>query len=49
MCIATHAHIIDDDAESALAKTIRTLMERKYGWSDGLMVELTLGAGIAAA
>jgi deazaflavin-dependent oxidoreductase (nitroreductase family) len=35
------ARIIDDEREPDLARTIKGLSETKYGWSDGLVVELT--------
>jgi hypothetical protein len=34
------ARIVDAATETALVQTIQTLMNRKYGWSDGLIVEL---------
>jgi deazaflavin-dependent oxidoreductase (nitroreductase family) len=36
-----HARVIDPAAEPDLATTISTLMNQKYDWSDGLIVELT--------
>jgi F420H(2)-dependent quinone reductase len=35
------ARIIDKDSESKLAGKVSNLMNTKYGWSDGLIVELT--------
>jgi deazaflavin-dependent oxidoreductase (nitroreductase family) len=32
---------IVDETESELLKLIRALSDRKYGWSDGLVMELT--------
>lgn len=32
--------IVDSAAEPALAKAVSALMDKKYGWSDGLIVEL---------
>jgi deazaflavin-dependent oxidoreductase (nitroreductase family) len=37
---AAHGRIIDAATEPDLAHTIQTLMNSKYGWSDGLIVEL---------
>jgi deazaflavin-dependent oxidoreductase (nitroreductase family) len=34
------ARVVDAGAERALAATIRRLSEAKYGWGDGLVVEL---------
>lgn len=34
------ARFIDPAAESELAARVSALMDRKYGWSDGLIVEL---------
>lgn len=45
---AAHARIIDAAAEPALAQTIQTLMDHKYSWSDGLIVELAPAAGTGA-
>lgn len=33
--------LVDRHAEAALGQRISTLMQAKYGWSDGLLVELT--------
>ena len=35
------ARIIDKDSESKLAGKVSSLMNTKYAWSDGLIVELT--------
>jgi deazaflavin-dependent oxidoreductase (nitroreductase family) len=35
------ARLLDDAAEPALASTVKALMDAKYGWSDGLIVELS--------
>lgn len=37
------ARVVDARAEPALARTVRSLSEKKYGWGDGLVVELTPG------
>ncbi len=36
-----HARVVDAAAEPALAKQVQALMETKYDWSNGLIVELT--------
>src|SRR5262245_54840149 len=33
--------IIDQDREPELWQNVRALSDRKYGWSDGLVIELT--------
>ena len=35
-----HARVVDARAERELTATIRQLSEAKYGWGDGLVVEL---------
>jgi deazaflavin-dependent oxidoreductase (nitroreductase family) len=35
-----HARIVDDAADAPLAAQVRALMHQKYGWSDGLVVEI---------
>jgi hypothetical protein len=35
------ARIVRDEGDLELAKTVKALMDAKYGWSDGLLVELT--------
>jgi deazaflavin-dependent oxidoreductase (nitroreductase family) len=35
-----HARVVDDATESDLLGAIRTLSQAKYGWGDGLVVEL---------
>ena len=35
------ARIVDDAADAELAAQVRALMHDKYGWSDGLVVEIT--------
>ena len=35
------ARVIDAGAERELANTVRRRSEAKYGWGDGLVVELT--------
>jgi deazaflavin-dependent oxidoreductase (nitroreductase family) len=37
------ARVIHPSAEPALARTVTGLMDAKYGWSDGLIVELSAG------
>jgi deazaflavin-dependent oxidoreductase (nitroreductase family) len=34
------ARIVDDETEAELAARIRALMKQKYGWSEGLIVEI---------
>ena len=36
-----HARIVDKSKESTLANAVFDLMFKKYGWNDGLIVELT--------
>src|SRR5207245_7704802 len=40
---AARARVVDDDAEPALAQAVKALSDEKYGWSDGLIVELAPG------
>ncbi len=35
------ARIVDDEREPDLAAAVKRLSSAKYGWSDGLVVELT--------
>ena len=35
------ARVVDARAEPALARAVKLLSEKKYGWGDGLVVELT--------
>jgi deazaflavin-dependent oxidoreductase (nitroreductase family) len=35
------ARIVHDDREPQLAATVKALFDAKYGWSDGLIAELT--------
>lgn len=35
------ARIVDNHTDSRLAEAVSHLMQTKYGWSDGLVVELT--------
>jgi deazaflavin-dependent oxidoreductase (nitroreductase family) len=35
------AHVVRNDREPQLAATVKALFNAKYGWSDGLIVELT--------
>jgi deazaflavin-dependent oxidoreductase (nitroreductase family) len=37
---AAHARVVDAKAEPALAHTVKKLSEKKYGWGNGLVVEL---------
>ena len=36
------ARVVRNDREAQLAATVKALFDAKYGWSDGLIVELTL-------
>jgi len=38
---AGRARVVDNDREPALARAVAALSEVKYGWSDGLIVEIT--------
>lgn len=38
---AAQAHVVRPDEEPALCAAVSALMDAKYGWSDGLIVELT--------
>ena len=40
------ARIVRDDSEPQLARTVRALFDAKYGWCDGLIVELTPASGL---
>jgi deazaflavin-dependent oxidoreductase (nitroreductase family) len=35
------ARVVSNDREPQLAATVKALFDAKYGWSDGLIVELT--------
>ena len=37
---AAQARVVDAKAEPELARTVRTLSEKKYGWGNGLVVEI---------
>ena len=37
---AAQARVVDAKAEPELARTVRTLSLKKYGWGNGLVVEL---------
>ena len=37
---AAQARVVDAKAEAPLARAVRTLSEKKYGWGNGLVVEL---------
>ena len=38
------ARVVDARSERELARAVKTLSEKKYGWGDGLVVELTPAA-----
>lgn len=38
--LAARARIVDGRRDAGLRRTVRALSERKYGWGDGLVVEL---------
>jgi deazaflavin-dependent oxidoreductase (nitroreductase family) len=38
---AARARVVDSDAEPGLYESAQALSEEKYGWGDGLVVELT--------
>src|SRR5262245_56202783 len=35
------ARVVEDETEPDLAGAVKTLSHQKYGWSDGLIVEIT--------
>ena len=35
------ARIVDKQSESKLAEEVSSLIHTKYGWNDGLIIELT--------
>jgi deazaflavin-dependent oxidoreductase (nitroreductase family) len=39
--LAGRARVVDAATDPELSRTIRRLSSRKYGWGDGLVVELT--------
>jgi deazaflavin-dependent oxidoreductase (nitroreductase family) len=41
-----HARVIDPATEPGLAEAIQTRSSRKYGWGDGLVVELAPDPGL---
>lgn len=41
LATAAHGRAVDAAAEPELAAAVSALMDAKYGWSDGLIVELT--------
>jgi deazaflavin-dependent oxidoreductase (nitroreductase family) len=45
---AGRARIVDTGAEPALARAVRAASRRKYGWGDGLVVELSACEKIGA-
>jgi len=34
------ARVVDDEGEPELAREVKALSDAKYGWSDGLIVEI---------
>jgi len=38
---AAVARVVDSDREADLSQAVKVLSEAKYGWSDGLIVEIT--------
>ena len=38
---AARARVVEEDRESELAQSVKALSDAKYGWSDGLIVEIT--------
>lgn len=40
---AGHARVVDPERDPHLNRAIQMLSETKYGWGDGLVVELTPG------
>jgi hypothetical protein len=40
---AGHARVVSDADEPELTRAVRARMDAKYGWSDGLVVELSAG------
>jgi deazaflavin-dependent oxidoreductase (nitroreductase family) len=39
--LAAHARILSGETELELIRKVRSLSEKKYGWGDGLVVEIT--------
>jgi deazaflavin-dependent oxidoreductase (nitroreductase family) len=39
--VAAVARVVDSDREVDLSHAVKALSEAKYGWSDGLIVEIT--------
>jgi deazaflavin-dependent oxidoreductase (nitroreductase family) len=37
---AAHARVLDDPGDAELTHAVQALSEKKYGWGDGLVVEL---------
>jgi deazaflavin-dependent oxidoreductase (nitroreductase family) len=35
------ARVVEDEPEQELARAVKALSDAKYGWSDGLIVEIT--------
>ena len=35
------ARLVDDESEPELSRVVKALSDEKYGWSDGLIVEIT--------
>ncbi len=42
MSFECKARIADKNTDSKLAEEVSSLMHTKYGWNDGLIVELTI-------
>ena len=38
---AARARVVDADTDTVLREDVRTRSERKYGWGDGLVIELS--------
>ena len=36
-----NARLVDDESEPELSRVVKALSDEKYGWSDGLIVEIT--------
>ena len=41
------ARVVRDESEPALASSVKAAFDASYGWSDGLIVELTPDGGEA--
>ena len=42
---AASARVVDEEREPELARAVKALSEAKYGWSDGLIVEIAPDEG----